>query len=80
MAIADAWIHVICLRDWLIKKAPEEEEEEAEIRGLASCNAGSPYTYIASLVHVGDSLKTDVFWDFIYQTTDYSLSINTRYS
>ena len=42
MAIADAWIHVICLRDWLIKKAAQEEEnqEEAEIRGLASCNAG----------------------------------------
>ena len=41
MAIADAWIHVICLRDWLIKKAAEkEEEEEAEIRGLASCDAG----------------------------------------
>ena len=44
MAIADAWmIHVICLRDWLMKKvaaaAEEEKEEEkaAEIRGLASC-------------------------------------------
>ena len=43
MAIADAWmIHVICLRDWLMKKvaaaAEEEKEEEkaAEIRGLAS--------------------------------------------
>ena len=35
-------IHVICLRDWLMKKvaaAAEEKEEEkaAEIRGLASC-------------------------------------------
>ena len=44
MAIADAWmIHVICLRDWLMKKvaaaAEEEKEEEkaAEITGLASC-------------------------------------------
>ena len=41
MAIADAWmIHVICLRDWLMKKVAAEEKEEekaAEIRGLASC-------------------------------------------
>ena len=37
MAIADAWmIHVICLRDWLMKKVAAEEKA-ADIRGLASC-------------------------------------------
>ena len=31
MAIADAWmIHVICLRDWLMKKVAAAEEKEEE--------------------------------------------------